>query len=230
MSAHVGMLHTVPALAARLDAELRDAAAGPVRVTHVVDAELLDAAVRSGVDDETHRRVRAHLRHLEAQGAGTLLVTCSSIGEVTDDEAGAVGVPVVRVDRAMAARAAELATAAGAPAGGVAVLATLEATLGPTTRLLGAELAARGADAAVRSRLVAGAAAARGRGDTDHHDRLVGDAVAEATASGAAVVVLAQASMAGGARRAGAVPVLTSPPSAVDATLRAAGLDRAGAR
>ena len=198
MTAHVGMLHTVPALAAGMDADLRRAADGPVRVTHVVDAELLDGAVRSGVDDETLRRVRSHLRHLEAEGAGTILVTCSSIGEVTDDAAAAVTVPVVRVDRAMAERAAALATAPGARPGGIAVLATLEATLGPTTRLVADALAAVDGAAPVHARLVTGAADARGRGDQAEHDRLVADAVAGAAASDPAVVVLAQASMATG--------------------------------
>ncbi|MFE5291883.1 aspartate/glutamate racemase family protein [Isoptericola sp. NPDC056618] len=231
MTAHVGMLHTVPALASRMDADLRVAVDGPVRLTHVVDAELLDGAVRNGVDAETLRRTRAHLQHLEAEGARTILVTCSSIGEVTDEAAIGVGVPVVRVDRAMAAHAAALASAPGAGAGGITVLATLEATLGPTSRLLAAELSAVPGDTAVAAQLVEGAAEARARGDQPAHDRLVAEAAAQAVADGAAVVVLAQASMATAVPDdLGDVPVLTSPAWAVGATVRAAGLTRQAAR
>lgn len=222
-----GLLHTVPALAARFDADLDAAAPGSRRV-HVVDAWLLATAVATGVTPEVEAAVLAHVRHLAAAGASAVLVTCSSIGEAAEAAAAQVDVPVLRVDAAMARDAVARAAAPGAR-GRVAVLATLASTLGPTGRLV--ERAARAAGAAVQvdARVVDGAAAARDAGDGDRADDLVARAVAEA-AAGADAVVLAQASMAGAAARAGvAVPVLTSPAGGVAALVDALGAD-GGAR
>ncbi|WP_175499566.1 aspartate/glutamate racemase family protein [Cellulomonas marina] len=215
MSAPVGLLHTVPALAARFDADLERALPGTPRV-HVVDADLLATAVVSGVTPAVRSAMRAHVAHLVARGAAAVLVTCSSIGEAAEEAAGAVDVPVVRVDAAMAREAVARASAPGAR-GRVAVLATLASTLGPTGRLV--ERTAAGADlgsgVVVDARVVAGAAEARAAGDEDRADALVAAAVGEA-AQEADVVVLAQASMAGAAARAQVdVPVLTSPAGGV---------------
>lgn len=211
----VGLLHTVPALAARFDAEV-DAAAPGLRRLHVVDGWLLATAIATGVTPQVEAAVLAHVRHLAASGAAAVLVTCSSIGEAAESAAAQVAVPVLRVDAAMAHEAVARAAAPGAR-GRVAVLATLTSTLGPTGRLV--ERAARAADVAeaveVVARVVEGAAVARDAGDGARADELVATAVAEAAAD-ADVVVLAQASMAGAAALADpAVPVLTSPAGGV---------------
>lgn len=202
----VGLLHTVPALAGSMDARLGELLPEAERI-HLADAWLLDEAIRSGVDERHDARVKAHVDHLVAQGASAVLVSCSSIGEVTDRVAETVDVPVLRVDRPMARRAGELARAAG---GRVAVLATLASTLGPTGRLLEAE-----ADGcAIDSSVVEGAIEAKQTGDQAGFDRLVTAAVDAALASHD-VVVLAQASMASALTDDRAGRVLTSPESAL---------------
>jgi hypothetical protein len=211
----IGFLHTVPALAARFEADLVAAAPGSTAV-HVVDAELLATAIRSGVDGAVDAAVAAHIAHLAASGVDAVLVTCSSIGEAVERAAAGAAVPVIRVDQAMAAEAVRLAGG-----GRIAVLATLEATLGPTGRML--DRAAADTATAVTARVVPGAADARSAGDNDTHDRLIAEAVREA-AQVADVVVLAQASMAPAAESAAVtVPVLTSPASALAAVIEAAG-------
>lgn len=232
MTRHIGLVHTVPQLAARFDGDLRAGTAGDLVITHVVAAELLDTAIRSGVDDTVTGELRSHLQHLAGRGADPVLVTCSSIGEAAESAAPDVDATVIRVDRAMASEAAatvERASMPGEAMPPVAVLATLEATLGPTGRLIAEELNRRGTDAPVAARVVAGAVDARQRGDRAEHDRLIAAEIARAEASGCAVIVLAQASMATALDVLGtvSVPVLTSPPSAVRATLRAAGLGQA---
>lgn len=201
-----GLLHTVPGLAEVFQRRVTDLDPSLV-LTHVADPSLLARAIEIGVDEEVHDRVLAHVRHLVATGAQAVLVTCSSIGEAAETAAAAVEVPVLRVDQAMAERAVELAAAAE---GRVAVLATLESTLGPTERLL-RRVAGDRPGVVVSSAVVAGAAAARSAGDAAEHDRLVRDAVGRA-ADRADVVVLAQASMAAAVGRADGigVPVLES--------------------
>ncbi|WP_374008991.1 aspartate/glutamate racemase family protein [Leifsonia sp. LS-T14] len=213
-----GLLHTVPALAPTFDALVADAIPG-VHRQHVVDAWMLETAIAEGVTPAVRERVASHLRHLSESGADAVLVTCSSIGEAAEEAAAALGIAVIRVDAAMAATAARLADEEGA--GRIAVLATNTATLGPTTRLIERETAGLGIAAAVTATVVAGAAEARAAGDQATHDRLIAEAVrAAAVPTGgddaAAVIVLAQASMAQAAESAGvSIPVLTSPAGGV---------------
>jgi len=238
-----GLLHTVPALAPTFDALVADAVPGAHR-QHVVDAWMLETAIAEGVTPAVRDRVASHLRHLADSGADAILVTCSSIGEAAEAAAASLDIPVVRVDAAMAAEAARLASPSPASqannsplfrpetpsdgrktqellaAGRIVVLATNTATLGPTTRLIEREAAARGVAAVVTATVVEGAAAARAAGDQATHDRLIAQAVRDAAepdeGPAAAVLVLAQASMAPAAESAGvAVPVLTSPAGGV---------------
>ncbi|WP_232547248.1 aspartate/glutamate racemase family protein [Propioniciclava soli] len=211
----VGLIHTAPDNAVRFDALVRERLPDAEQL-HVVDAWLLDEAVRHRVDGRHDERIAAHVEHLTERGAAAILVTCSSIGEVGDRVALDARVPVLRVDRPMARRAAALAKAGG---GRITALATLASTLEPTTRLLTDEA---GSGIEVAGRIVEGAIQARHVGDTATFDRLIGEAVDAALADGA-VIVLAQATMAnalGGDDRGGCV--LSSPASAADALAEAA--------
>ncbi|UNX56267.1 aspartate/glutamate racemase family protein [Georgenia sp. TF02-10] len=235
MTARLGMVHTVPALAERFE-RLAARLGGPVEVLHVVDPALLAQVVRDGEVTATVRdRAVAHARYLAGQGVGAVLVTCSSIGECADLADDGSKVPVLRVDRPMAAQAVARAAAPGAR-GRVAVLATVAATLGPTRRLLQAEAARAGAVVDVAANVVPDAAEARARGDQAGHDARVRAAVERAVAD-ADVLVLAQASMADALASGGAGGlvtggsgdgyggrVLSSPVSGLRAVLAAVGV------
>ena len=220
----VGVLHTVPALAGTFESMIQESLPGTTQV-HLADASLLADARRIGVTQDVADRVGAHIRSLIDGGAEAVLVTCSSIGEAVEAAAATAGVPVLRVDEPMAREAARIAGEAGraeSRPGRIAVLATLEATLGPTGRLI-ERAAAEAGGAEVDAAVIPDAVEARESGDQARHDELVRQAATDA-ASRADVVVLAQASMA--AALAGTdldVPVLTSPPggvAALAATLR----------
>lgn len=219
----LGFLHTVPALAARFDADLRGVEPGATAV-HVVDGELLATAIRSGVDATVDAAVARHVETLAADGVDAILVSCSSIGESAEAAAARVGVPVVRVDAAMADEAVRLAGEGGR----IVVLATNTATPGPTGRLLERSAAALDRPPAVEVRVLAEAGDARAAGDDARADSLIADAVRSAAAEDA-VIVLAQASMAPAAELAGVdAPVLSSPSSGLAAALDAARGEAAG--
>ncbi|QEW01889.1 aspartate/glutamate racemase family protein [Microbacterium lushaniae] len=203
MSARVGVLHTVPGLVPVFHA-LLTAHGDDLDIVHVADPSLLARAVEAGsVTADVTDDLRRHLAALREAGASSVLVTCSSIGEAAAAAASTVGLPLVRVDAAMAAEAVARASAGR---GRILVLATVQATLGPTKRLV--EAAAGRGRIDITAAVVAGAADARSAGDQERHDRLIADAVA---AGDADAIVLAQASMATGA---GDDPrVLTSPES-----------------
>ncbi|HEX4443659.1 MAG TPA: aspartate/glutamate racemase family protein [Galbitalea sp.] len=217
-AARVGMVHTVPALVDSFD-ELFQRRMPGAAVLHIVDAELLATAIRVGVTADVQRRLTAHVQHFAGAGCRAVLVTCSSIGETVATAARAVGIPVVRVDDPMSGDAVNLAKAGGGRSH-IVVLATLEATLGPSLRLI--ESKARGSQVTVSSRLIAGAATARASGDQGLHDKLIAAAVRNEVGR-AGVVALAQASMADAAATISTtVPILTSPVGAVSALARLA--------
>ncbi|MEU6390527.1 aspartate/glutamate racemase family protein [Streptomyces sp. NPDC046939] len=205
----LALLHTSPAHVPVFDA-LRDAAHPGLTLRHVVREDLLVRAGEHGpasVADD----VRTVLEAAARDGADAVLCTCSSIGAVAEDVAPALGgVPVLRVDRPMAARA----VAAGRR---ITVVATVRSTFGPTLALIEEEAARAGRDVDVRTLHVDGAWERFLAGDRDGYLGLVAAAVD--TITDADAIVLAQASMADAADRARATgtPVLSSPRPGLDA-------------
>lgn len=204
------LLHTSPVHVPVFDA-LRDRNHPGAVLRHLVVPELLDRARAEGPES-----VVPALRELLAGSAGPVLVTCSSIGATAESLAPELGVPVLRVDRPMAAAAVRAGKR-------ITVLATLESTLAPTRELLDAEAAGAGRPVEIRTRLVAGAWERFAEGDTAGSHRLVAaaaDAVSEADAD---ALVLAQVSMAGAAELVTTrIPVLAGPATGLAAGLRLA--------
>lgn len=190
------LLHTSPLHVPVFDG-LRDGHHPGAVLRHLVVPELLDRARADGP-----RSVAPALRELlAAAGPHPVLVTCSTIGATAEALGPAIGVPVLRVDRPMAAAAVRTGPR-------IAVLAALASTLAPTAELLAEE--AGGRPVSVVTHLVPGAWESFEAGDTARCLSRVAEAADAVT--GADVIVLAQASMAGAADLATtATPVLSSP-------------------
>lgn len=197
----LALLHTSPLHIPVFDA-LRDEDHQGLELRHFVDEELLARARREG-PEAVAGAVRAALDEAVAEGARAVLCTCSTIGAVAEAAGAHVGVPVLRVDRPMAAAA----VAAGPR---VVVAATVESTLKPTVALVEEEARRTGRPVDVRTLFVDGAWARFEAGDIEGSARLVAaaaDAVTDADA-----IVLAQASMTPAQHlTTTAVPVLSSP-------------------
>ena len=184
----LALIHTVAGLVPRFR-QLAAEMLPEVETFDIVDETLLRDATREGrVTLETARRLFAHLAAAEAHGADAILVTCSSMGAAVDAARPFAGVPIVRVDQAMAERAVERGTRIG-------VVATLWSTLKPTAALIERVAAERGRRVEVRTRLCEGAFDALRTGDEARHDELVRDGLRDLL-GWADVIVLAQASMA----------------------------------
>jgi Asp/Glu/hydantoin racemase len=167
-------------------------------------ADLGDAEVSGSVP----RRVAGLAKAAADAGAEAIMLTCSSISELAASVSAEVGIPILRIDEAMA----DEAVATGAR---ITVLATLPTTCGPTSRLIAERAQVAGLTPTIRSVVVEGAFAAVSSGDRPRHDLLVAEAIRNAAAD-SDVVVLAQASMASAAEGIEAgVPVLTSLESGV---------------
>lgn len=184
----LALVHTVAGLVPRfreLSAELLPG----VETFDIVDETLLRDATKEGrVSLDTARRLFAHLAAAERHGADAILVTCSSMGDAVDAARPFAGVPLLRIDQAMAEQAVQRGSRIG-------VLATLWSTLRPTAVLIERTAAEAGREAEVRDRLCDGAFEALRDGDTERHDSLVRGGLRELI-GWAEVIVLAQASMA----------------------------------
>jgi Asp/Glu/hydantoin racemase len=184
----LALIHTVAGLVPRFR-ELAAELMPDVETFDIVDETLLRDATREGrVSLDTARRLFAHLAAAERHGADAILVTCSSVGGVVDAARPFAGVPLLRVDQAMAEQAVERGTRIG-------VLATLWSTLRPTAVLIERTARESDRDVEVRDRLCDGAFEALREGDTERHDQLVREGLRELI-GWADVIVLAQASMA----------------------------------
>src|SRR5918992_1753309 len=203
----LAMIHTVAGLVPRFRQLSVEMLPG-VETFDIVDETLLRDATREGrVSLETARRLFAHLAAAEAHGADAILVNCSSMGDAVDAARPFAGVPLLRVDQAMAERAVE-------GGGRIGVLATLWSTLQPTAALIERVAAESGHAVEVRTRLCDGAFEALRAGDAARHDEIVRTGLRDVL-GWAGVIVLAQASMArvleSLSEEERATPILSSP-------------------
>lgn len=184
----LALVHTVAGLVPRFR-ELATELMPDVETFDIVDETLLRDASREGrVSLDTARRLFAHLAAAERHGADAIVVTCSSVGAVVDAARPFAGVPLLRIDQAMAERAVSVGRRIG-------VLATLTSTLAPTAALIRRTATEASRDAEVRERVCDGAFEALRAGEVDGHDELVREGLRELI-GWADVIVLAQASMA----------------------------------
>ncbi len=217
MAVTMGFLHTSPVHVATFDSLVANAP-GAVSGTHIVDEELLTMARSIGF---AHPLVvagtSAALVRLVGEGADVIVCTCSTIG-VTAETVPGIGVPVLRVDRPMAAAA----VAAGRR---IAVVAALESTLAPTVDLLRDESVRAGRAPMITLMPCLPSWDHWEAGELDGYHRSIAEHV-DALDESFDVVVLAQASMLGALafidERPGRV-VLSSPSSAVQAALAIVG-------
>ncbi|NLF66837.1 MAG: aspartate/glutamate racemase family protein [Chloroflexi bacterium] len=184
----IAIIHTTPATVEPLKALARELLPGYDVVNFVDDSILPQLAESEGDLSLVEPRVLAYARFAEQVGASGVLEACSSIGELVAPAQAAIDIPLVRIDDAMAEEAIRRGQRIG-------VAATLQTTLGPTTRLLREKARAAGREIAVTPLLVDEAYRRLMAGDATGHDRILAEALTR-LAGEVEVVVLAQASMA----------------------------------
>lgn len=206
--AYIHTSHTLIPLFARLSKRELPG----VNCFHMVDESLIRNTIAEGtLTRKTIFRLVGMIASAHEGGADAVMVTCSSIGPGVAAATGLFDFPVIRVDEEMAERAVRMG-------GRVGVLATLRTTLEPTVSLLYEKAAADSKSISVIQSVCDGAFEAVLSGDTETHDRLVSQSLAQLMEQ-SDIVVLAQASMArvvealpASAKR---VPILSSPELAV---------------
>lgn len=181
-------------------------------VMHFVDSDVLATVQREqGISHKSEERMTHLAQAAEAAGADIIFSACSSLGPALDVAASKVHTPVVKIDEAMALRAARDGNRIG-------VLATVPTTLGPTSDLIQAKADELGRAITIEQRLCEGAFAVLMSGDRDKHDAMVIEQAVD-LAGNVDLIVLAQASMnrlAGVLQEKTNLTVLSSPRIGVD--------------
>lgn len=210
----LAMIHTVLVLPGPLGQTFTQAMPD-LRIVHLLDETLLKEALAEGaITPGIIRRLGRLVISAEEYGADAVLVSCSSVSPAVDPVRALVRIPVFKIDDAMAEEAVRLGHRIG-------IVATAATTLGPSSALVWEKAAAAGVQVEVKTVCSTEAFAALAAGDPPRHDQIIKDLV-DRMATEVDVVLLAQASMARLAPLLGetAVPILTSPPLAVELVRR----------
>lgn len=217
-------LHTAQAPVGMFGALARELDDG-IPVRHEVREELLASAVAAGTatSKAVARAVAGVLQTLAEDGARVILCTCSTLGALVE-EASLPGCLVMRVDRAVAERAA-------ASGQRIRVVAALPTALAETVALVRRVASTSGREPEIVEHLSAEAWPFFVAGDMDAYQAHVADLISTSALPGE-VVLLAQASMAPAAARVARhdISILSSPRLGVAAALEAHRRASAGAR
>ena len=188
MTKKLAIIHTTPVTIQPLK-ELAAELLPDCEVVNLADDSILpELNANGGQIDAIADRWRQYAQIAEKLGADAILSACSSVGELAERVQPDVGIPIVRIDRAMAEHAVRSASVIG-------VAATLATTLGPTERLLRRAAAEAGREVRLVPALVSEAYAKLAAGDREGHDETLARALTR-LAEQTDIVVLAQASMA----------------------------------
>lgn len=187
-SPHVCILQTSFAKREDTVAYLQENVPG-VRVEFITDSTLLsDVRANKGPSQAVIDRMTLYAKAAEISGADLIVNSCSTVGEVADIYEKEVGIPVMKVDLPMAKEAVDLGTK-------IALIATLETTLGPSQRLIEKTGAQNGKKMECTQYLQNAAWDALQAGDQKEHNRILMENIRKLDTMGYDAIVMAQVSM-----------------------------------
>ncbi|MCM3443512.1 aspartate/glutamate racemase family protein [Metabacillus halosaccharovorans] len=184
----IAIVHTTPVTIEPLKTLINETVPSCEIVNFVDDSILPELNENGGDVRKVEDRLIHYYKFAEQAGADVILNACSSVGGVVAAGQKLVGVPIVRIDEAMAEKAIQTGRKVG-------VIATLATTLGPTMTLLKAKSAELNREVELTSNLAEEAYRRLLSGDKEGHDQVLVDVLMN-MAEKTDVVVLAQASMA----------------------------------
>ena len=181
-----------------------------VELVSFVDDSLLKEVIGAGSPTpDVIRRYCTYAVEAERIGSDLIFNQCSSVGEVVDIAQKMVSIPILKTDLPMAKKAVESGNKIG-------VVATLNSTLSPTTRLIQKTANEKGKNIEIIPKLCEGAFDLISKGDKEGHNKIIIKTIQELSGK-VDVIALAQGSMAVLIPELGdmKIPVLSSPRSGV---------------
>ncbi len=208
----IALIHATPAAVEPIKAAFAEVWPEPDLVNLLDDSLSRDRAMSAGLSDNIYGRFDALGRYAVSLGADAILFSCSAFGPAIERVARSVAIPVLKPNEAMFAEALAIG-------GRIGMLATFEPSIASMRQEFEADAARAGARVDLDGVFVPDAMPALLAGKPDRHDTMIADAAA--ALSHCTAIMLAQFSMASAApalrQRLPAIPVLTSPASAVTA-------------
>ena len=187
-SAHVCILQTSFAKREDTVAFLKEQVPG-VRVEFITDSTLLaEVRAHGGPTQAVIDRMKLYAKAAQISGADLIVNSCSTVGEVADIYAKEVDIPVMKVDLPMAKEAVSLGTK-------IALIATVETTLGPSRRLIEKIGAEQGKTMECTEYLQNPAWDALQAGHPEEHNRILMESIRQLDTMGYDAIVMAQVSM-----------------------------------
>ena len=160
-----------------------------VQVEFITDSTLLkDVRANGGPTQAVIDRMTLYAKAAEISGADLIVNSCSTVGEVADIYAKEVSIPVMKVDVPMAKEAVSLGEK-------IALIATVETTLGPSQRLIEKFGAEQGKEMKCTQYLQNAAWDALQAGHPEEHNRILLQNIRELDKMGYDAIVMAQVSM-----------------------------------
>jgi aspartate/glutamate racemase len=160
-----------------------------VRVEFITDSTLLtEVRENCGPTQKVIDRMTLYAKAAEISGADLIVNSCSTVGEVADIYAKEVNIPVMKVDEPMAREAVSLGTK-------VALIATVETTLGPSRRMIERIGAEQGKTMECEEYVQTAAWDALKAGHPEEHNRILIEAMRRLDTMGYDVIVMCQVSM-----------------------------------
>lgn len=160
-----------------------------VRVEFITDSTLLpDIRKNGGPTEAVIQRMTLYAKAAEISGADLIVNSCSTVGEVADIYEKEVTIPVLKVDLPMAEEAVSLGT-------NIALIATVETTLGPSQRLIERIGHEKGKEMRCTQYLENAAWDALSAGNPTEHNRILLEKLRALDQMGYDAIVMAQVSM-----------------------------------
>jgi len=211
----IALIHATSAAVDPIKAAFAEVWPQPDLVNLLDDSLSRDRATTAELTDGMYGRFDALGGYAVSLGADAILFTCSAFGPAIERVARSVTIPVLKPNEAMFAEALSIG-------GRIGMLATFEPSIASMREEFEADAARAKVDVRLECVFVPDAMAALLAGRDEQHDTMI--AAAAASLSHCTAIMLAQFSMASAApavrQRLPAIPVLTSPASAVSALRR----------
>ena len=214
MKKNVALIHTSLVFIERelLLFQLLDEILPDVIKVNIIEDQMLQEVMDQGaISADIIKRMCYYALSAEAMGADVIFNTCSSLGPAIDVAKPMLNIPVVKIDDAMAKKAARDGCK-------IAVLATVPSTLKPTVDLIQEKARLSDKKIEIKEILTKGAFEILMSGNPEQHDEMVTQQAISAS-DWADTIVLAQCSMARLSPRlseATQLPVLSSPKLGVE--------------
>lgn len=160
-----------------------------VQVEFITDSTILkDVRAAGGPTPAVYERMKLYAKAAEISGADLIINSCSTVGEVADEYAREVHIPVMKVEQPMCEEAVKLGTK-------FAIFGTVETSMAPVSRIIERLCREQGKEAHCELFVQNAAWDALVAGNPEEHNRILLENINKLDKMGFDAIVMSQVSM-----------------------------------